>query len=401
MREHRPEVADVFRDFEDNFLDRYSTSGGQRKVLRDIVACRTAVLGGHVRKCDHCEHLEISYNSCRNRHCPKCQSKRTAEWLDAQAASLLNVDYFHVVFTVPEAVGPIALQNQKIVYGILFRAVAETLLTIARDPKHLGAQIGFLSILHTWGQTLQHHPHIHCLVPAGGLSADGTRWVDCRPGFFLSVRVLSCLFQKKLLYYLRNAYRQRKLSFHGKLHHLSQSPAWNRYLKTLEQTAWVVYSKPPFGGSEQVLKYLARYTHRVAISNRRLISLDSDQVTFRWKDYRHHHRQRTMTLDATEFIRRFLQHVLPSGFMRIRHYGFLANRCRNAKLALCRRLLAENRSSQNPAQIPQAALQPNPEPDSCPLCPACKNGHMRLIETFKTRPSWAPQRFPVQAYDTS
>ena len=401
MRKDRPEVADIFRAYEDSFLGHYPTSAEQRKVLRDITACRTAALGGHVRKCDHCEHLEISYNSCRNRHCPKCQSQKTAQWLEAQAANLLDVDYFHVVFTVPEALGPIALQNQKIVYGILFRAVSETLLTIARDAKHLGAQIGFLSILHTWGQTLQHHPHIHCVVPAGGISADGTRWVGCRKGFFLPVRVLSHLFQKKFLYYLREAYRLEQLSWHGKLQHFSEPNLWNTYLKKLEKTAWVVYSKPPFGGSQQVLKYLARYTHRVAISNQRLLKSEPYQVTFRWKDYRHQQRQQIMTLEATEFIRRFLLHALPKGFMRIRHYGFLANRCRQQKLACCRQLLRQAPLPTNAPETSQSHLEAVTTEDPGPLCPVCHQGHLLMVETFQTLPDWVIAQIRLETYDTS
>ena len=305
----------------------------------DIAACRTAALGGHVEECDRCGHQQIAYNSCRNRHCPKCQATAAAQWLEAREAELLPVEYFHVVFTLPAALGPIALQNPRVVYGLLFRAAAETLQQIAADPKHLGAEIGFLAVLHTWGQNLEHHPHVHCVVPGGGLSPDGSRWVACRPGFFLPVRVLSRVFRGKFLALLRAAFDQGKLSFHGKLGALADAGEFRRRLAASAQTEWVVYAKPPFGGPEQVLKYLARYTHRVAISNRRLVALEDGEVTFHWKDYAHGGGQKTMTLKAIEFIRRFLLHVLPSGFVRIRHYGFLANRVCREKLALCRALL--------------------------------------------------------------
>lgn len=394
MRADRPEVAQVLRESADPFLGQYPTSAQQRRVLRNLAECRTAALGGHVRKCDHCDHLEISYNSCRNRHCPKCQRRNNAQWLEAQAEHLLEVDYFHLVFTLPQALGPLALQNPRTLYTILFRAVSQTLLTIARDPRHLGAQIGFLAILHTWGQTLHHHPHLHCLVPGGGISPDQHRWIASRKGFFLPVRVLSRLFQKKFLHHLRKAYRQGKLSFHGKLQPLAQVDRWNRYLQRLQRTDWVVYSKPPFGGPEPVLKYLARYTHQVAISNRRLLSVDADQVTFRWKDYRSHHRQRTLTLDAVEFIRRFLLHVLPRGFMRIRHYGFLANRCRQQKLALCRHLLSLDPSPESSPDASPAPVEPTAATDPNPVCPACGKGHLLLMETFKTLPDWLKSLIP-------
>jgi hypothetical protein len=397
MRPDRPEVADIFRVHEERFLEDYPTSAEQRKVLRAITACRTAALGGHVRQCDECEHLEISYNSCRNRHCPKCQCHNNAQWLETQAQNLLEVAYFHVVFTLPEALGPIALQNQKTVYAILFRAASETLLTVARDPKHLGAQIGFVAILHTWGQTLQHHPHLHCLVPAGGLSPDGQHWIASRPGFFLPVRVLSRLFRRKFLHYLQEAYRLGKLSWHGKLRHFSDPHLWSTFLEEFKKNDWVVYSKPPFGGSQQVLKYLARYTHRVALSNQRLLPSESNQVSFRWKDYRRQQRPCIMTLQATEFIRRFLLHVLPKGFMRIRHYGFLANRCRKQKLAGCRQLLGQTPSPETSANDLQTVDQEDPGP----LCPVCQRGHLLLIETFETLPDWVHQQLGAKTHDTS
>jgi hypothetical protein len=311
----------------------------------------------------------------------------------------LDVQYFHVVFTLPSKLGPIALQNKREVYGILFRAVAETLHAVARKPKHLGAEIGFLAILHTWGQTIHHHPHIHCVIPGGGISPDGTRWISCRKGFFLPVRVLSRLFRSKFLHYLKKAYETRLIGFHGRLTHLSQKGKWKKFVRSLYNTEWVVYSKNPFGGPRHVLKYLARYTHRVAISNARLISLEDAKVTFRWKDYANESRQQTMTLDAQEFIRRFLLHVLPSGFMRIRHYGFLGNRCRRQKLALCKELLGEPQSSDAQADsTPEVGGDHETESFDVQICPVCKKGHMVLVDTRRIQ---AVSLFVFEAYDTS
>jgi hypothetical protein len=383
MRKHGPEVADVFRTYGAAYLETRDVATSQRRVLRAISVCRTATLGGHKRTCDLCSHEEISYNSCRDRHCPKCQAAARAQWLEAREKELLDLPYFHVVFTVPESLGPLALQNKELVYGLLFRAASETLLTIARDPKHLGARIGFLAVLHTWGQNLHHHPHIHCVVPAGGISPDGTQWISSRKNFFVSVRVLSRLFRRKLLTYLTASYDNGRLSLHGKLEHLREPESWSSWVAALRSMEWVVYAKPPFGGAGLVLKYLARYTHRVAISNRRLLSLEDGRVTFQWKDYAHGNRQKTMSLDAVEFIRRFLLHVLPAGFMHIRHYGFLANRGRRQNLALAKELLAQKTGgfssvSDAPAQEPSdSRRQPHPE-----LCPACKEGRLILTETL-------------------
>ncbi len=377
------EVADFFRAYGDSFLERYgdTLSAEQRRALRDIASCRTAALGGHIEQCDRCGYLQIAYNSCRNRHCPKCQATQAAEWLQARQAELLPVEYFHVVFTLPAALNPIALQNPRVVYGILFQAASETLRQLAADPKHLGADIGFLAVLHTWGQNLHHHPHLHCVVPGGGPSPDGSRWVPCRPRFFLPVRVLGRLFRGKFLALLKAAFDAGKLSFHGKLAELAEPTEFRRILADTANTEWVVYAKPPFGGPEQVLKYLARYTHRAAISNHRLIALEGDQVEFLWKDYAHGGKQKTMKLHAVEFIRRFLMHVLPAGFVRIRHYGFLANRVCREKLELCRSLLA--------AITPTVAVEPVPEPEQAAetrtephICPACGEGRMVIIETL-------------------
>ncbi len=372
MGRPRLEVADVVRAHREDFVASRGgrLSAAERRVLDDIASCRTAVRGGHVEQCDQCGHQRIAYNSCRNRHCPKCQETARAEWTAEREQEILPVEYFHVVFTIPHELAGIALQNKKVVYDILFRASAETLCSIARDPKHLGAEIGVLSILHTWGQTLEHHPHIHCLVPGGGLSRDGTRWIACRPGFFLPVRVLGALFRGKFLHHLRVACQRGELGFHGQLKELENHVAFESLLEAVSGKKWRVYAKRPFGRPEIVLRYLARYTHRVAISNGRLIALKDDQVIFAWKDYRQHGRVREMTLAAVQFMRRFLLHLLPKGFVRIRTYGFLANRHRTAKLALCRQLIA---TAEAHAALD---LEPAAANDRLGQCPACRRGRM-------------------------
>ena len=335
------EVADVFRHFGQAFRDQHgaSLSAARRRAMTAIENCRTAALGGHVERCGDCGHQRVSYNSCRNRNCPKCQGLARARWLEDRQAELLNVPYFHVVFTVPEAVATIAFQNQTVVYDILFRAASETLRTIGADPEHLGAEIGFLAVLHTWGQNLLHHPHLHCLVPGGGIAPDGKSWIRCRPGFFLPVRVLSRMFRGLFLHYLEKAFAGGELNFFSAHRHLHEPAAFRRHLASVRDTEWVVYAKRPFAGPAQVLDYVGRYTHRVAISNNRLVSMAEGKVRFRWKDYRNGNRQKTMTLQAGEFIRRFLIHVLPDGFHRIRYFGFLGNCHRARKLDLCRELL--------------------------------------------------------------
>ena len=380
MRDHRLELADIFRGLGPAFLEREgrSLSSEQKRVFRDITLCRTAELGGHVEECDACGHRRISYNSCRNRHCPKCQAAARAEWLEERAAELLPVEYFHVVFTLPQQVGPLALQNKRVIYSLLFRAASETLLQIAADSKHLGAEIGFLAVLHTWGQNLAHHPHIHCVIPGGGLSADNSRWVSSREGFFLPVRVLSRLFRGKFIAYLRESFAHDKLSFHGDLKFLSEADHFACWLSQLGKQEWVVYAKRPFGGPEQVLKYLARYTHRVAISNQRLEAFKDGQVTFRWKDYAHGNVQKEMTLSAVEFTRRFLLHVLPRGFVRIRYYGFLANCCRQEKLALGKRLLGEKHDRLMPSSSPgESELDQERGPE---ICQVCQSGRMIVVQ---------------------
>jgi len=384
------EVADVFRRYGAAYRQEHagSLSRGQRRVMSAIELCRTAALGGHLEQCDSCGHQRPAYNSCRNRHCPKCQSLARARWLKDRQSELLPVEYFHAVFTVPKEIAAIAYQNKEAVYGILFRATAETLRAIAADPKHLGAEIGFLAILHTWGQNLLFHPHLHCVVPGGGISPDGKRWIACRPGFFLPVRVLSRLFRRLFFEYLQTAYDAGKLQFFSSLERLRDPKEFTTYLTPLRQTEWVVYAKPPFGGPEQVLNYLGRYTHRVAISNNRLRNIDHGKVSFCWKDYRHHDQQKTMTLAADEFIRRFLLHVLPDGFQRIRHYGFLGHRHRQAKLALCRQL-------QGVVLTMAAVAPPLDKPDyrdvyekltgdSLRDCPVCHHGQMVVIAVLPT-----------------
>jgi putative transposase/transposase-like zinc-binding protein len=339
------EVADIFRAAGREFIEksRRWLSWQHLKVLRAIEHCRTAALGGHVDSCSQCGHRAISFNSCRNRHCPKCQTNTRDTWLKARAHELLPVLYFHVVFTLPHELSALVLQNKRVLYELLFRTSAETLLEIGADPKHLGAHLGFLSVLHTWGQNLLHHPHVHCVVPAGGLAPDRSSWKRTRrPNFLLPVRVLSRVFRGKFMEGLEDAFTQRNLSFCGDLQSLAEPNQFQCFLDRLARKDWVVYAKPPFGGPEHVLHYLARYTHRIAISSHRLLSFDGKQVNFRWKDYAHGNKKRKMTLSADEFLRRFLLHVLPAGFVRIRHFGFLANRHRTELITLCRNLIGEN-----------------------------------------------------------
>ncbi len=395
------EVADVIRAHAWDFLQARGglVSAAKKTVLRALTACRTAVLGGHRYVCSQgCGYEHFAYKPCGNRHCPKCRATAGAEWLQARARDLLPVEYFHVVFTIPAALAEIALQNKKVMYDILFRASADTLKTIAADPKHLGAQLGFIGLLHTWGQTLHHHPHIHYVVPGGGLSPERTTWISCRPGFFLPVRVLGRLFRRLFLDLTHRAFAQGDLSFQGHLASLADPRTFAAHLAPTQKVDWVVYAKPPFGGPAQVLKYLARYTHRVAISNHRLVALDHGRVRFRWKDYAHHRRTRIMSLSATEFLRRFLLHVLPKGFVRIRHFGFLANPVRAERLAQCRSWLgAPNRDTAT--DILPAGAEGRDEDALQPLCPACGKGHLRR---YVLEPAWdAHPRYPPRGLDTS
>ena len=369
------EVADIFRDHGAAWREanRGHVSLAQLKVMSAIESCRTAALGGHVARCQDCAYTTIAYNSCRNRHCPKCQGAAAKEWLAEREAELLPVPYFHVVFTLPALISDIAYQNKAVIYDLLFKVSAETMLTIAADPKHLGARIGMTSVLHTWGSALTHHPHVHMIVPGGGISLDGSRWVSCRPGFFLPVRVLSRLFRRLFLERLTAAHQQ--LAFFGQHAPLASAQAFATYLAPLRKAEWVVYSKRPFGGPEAVLAYLSRYTHRVAISNSRLVACDQDGVTFRWKDYRVEGRDRykLMTLATHEFIRRFLIHVLPRGFHRIRHYGLLAKAACADNIARARELLAVPKPQAEPADATDDS-----DPHHCPHC----GGRMIVVETF-------------------
>lgn len=382
------EVADVFRRYGAAYREQHgaSMSSRQRRVMTAIEVCRTAALGGHLEQCDECGHERNCFNSCRDRHCPKCQSLARAQWIEDRQTELLEVPYFHVVFTIPEQLAAIALQNQKVIYGILFAATAETLKTIAADPEHLGAEIGFFAVLHTWGQNLQFHPHLHCVVPGGGLSPDGQRWISCRPNFFLSVKVLSRRFRHLFLESLQKAYDAGQLQFFGALEPLRQPGAFAQRLACAKASEWVVYAKRPFAGPQQVLDYVGRYTHRVAISNHRLLDIENDQVSFQWKDYRQGGEVKVMTLSAEEFIRRFLLHVLPDGFQRIRYYGFLGNRYRQEKLDRCRHLLGMPGASQQPAvsSSEKDYLDRYEDLTGCSLrqCPQCQSGRMVRVLTL-------------------
>jgi hypothetical protein len=398
------EVADVFRRHGEAW--RMANAGhvslAQRRVMTAIEICRTAALGGHVERCQDCAQTRIAYNSCRNRHCPKCQSRSAAAWLAARKAELLPVPYFHFVFTLPTAIGAMAYQNKAKVYGLLLKTAAETLITIAADRKHLGAEIGIIAVLHTWGQNLQHHPHVHCIVPGGGISTDGKRWVASRPRFFLPVRVLSRLFRRLFLEGLMVAFERRELEFFTALRHLNRTKAFAATLASLRTLEWTVYAKETFAGPEQVLAYLTRYTHRVAIANNRLLKLDEAHVSFRWNKYRSGGRleSKVMRIEAAEFMRRFLLHVLPSGLHRIRQYGFLANRHRAGKLGLCRAVFAvpfEPLDTQNDRE-----REPRSSNRESPPC-ACCGGRMEIIESFygsifRAYPARRPGRLIAGSY---
>jgi hypothetical protein len=390
------EVADILRAHGDAYLSAHAghLSLGQLKVISAIRACRTAALGGHVTRCEDCDRIEIAYNSCRNRHCPKCQGAAARDWLADRQAELLPVAYYHVVFTLPAAVAAIAFQNKAVIYDLLFKAASETLITIAADPKHLGARIGLTAVLHTWGSALTHHPHVHIIVPGGGLSPDGTRWIACKPGFFLPVRVLSRLFRRLFLDRLAALHAAGRLAFFGDLAGLADRAAFATALAPLRKAEWIVYAKRPFAGPEPVLAYLARYTHRVAISNSRLIARDDNGVTFRWKDYRARGKApgntwiKTMTLSAGEFIRRFLLHVLPDGFHRIRHYGLLASAVRADNIARLRALINGPKDQREPGEAKS-------EDDVAPNASRCRccGGRMTIIEIFargSAPRTWSP-----------
>jgi hypothetical protein len=372
------EVADIIRAAGASFVEKNRSwlSWQHLRVLRAIERCRTAALGGHLDRCSHCGHQAISYNSCRNRHCAKCQTNARDKWLAAREKELLPVRYAHVVFTLPHQLSRLTLSNKRIVYDLLFRASAATLLEIAADPKHLGAEIGFMSVLHSWGQNVLLHPHVHCVIPAGGLSLDHQRWIRPRYAFFLPVKVLSRVFRGKFVAGLKQTFQKGKLVFPGTLRFLAQEPAFHSFLRSLFRHDWVVYAKPPFGGPQHVLHYLARYTHRVAISNHRLVAFTDGKVTFRWKDYAHHNKQRLMTVTAEEFLRRFFLHVLPHGFVRIRFFGFLANRRRKSLLPLCQQRLMTLPHPDSPDTV-----QPKSSSAALWRCPRC-GGPMLLVERF-------------------
>ena len=390
MRPAGLELATVFRQVGPEYRRGHTgtLSRAQLRVMSAIEHCRTATLGGHVEQCDACGHQRIAFNSCRDRHCPKCQSLTRAQWLEDRRAELLPVEYFHVVFTVPQPIEAIAYQNKALLYDMLFKATAQTLRTIAADPKHLGAEIGFIAVLHTWGQNLMHHPHLHCIVPGGGISLARKRWIPCRPGVFQPVRGVSRLLRRLLHELLRAAFERNEIKFFNAMAPLQDAQAFEQFLAPAASAEWVVYAKAPFGGPEQVLEYLGRYTHRVAIANSRLVDFSDGSVAFRWKDYRHEGKPKVMRLPAAEFTRRFLLHVLPPGLQRIRHYGLLANRTRDAKLERCRELLGVT---------PPAPTEQDPDEDyrdrylrltgvSLVDCPACKRGRMVCIETLLPRP---------------
>jgi hypothetical protein len=384
------EVADIFRDQGPAWRHAHAghISLDQLKVMSAIEHCRSAALGGHVLCCEDCAQIQIAYNSCRNRHCPKCQASAARRWLQDRQADLLPVDYYHVVFTLPAPISDIAYHNKAVIYALLFQAAAETLLTIAADPKRLGARLGITAVLHTWGSALTHHPHLHCIVPGGGLSLDGRRWVACKPGFFLPVRVLSRLFRRLLLEKLSAAHRAGRLQFFGGHQPLTDATAFADYLAPLRTIDWVVYAKRPFAGPEAVLAYLSRYTHRVAISNSRLIACDQHGVTFKWKDYRakRRHRYKTLTLATDEFIRRFLIHVLPRGFHRIRHYGLFANHVRVLQLQRLRQLLNDHTVD---AVTPETDRADDHLPTAIYTCQTC-GAPMIIIETFAKQRQRAP-----------
>ena len=391
----RVDLADLVRTHGVAYRQAHRLTRGQHRALRAIAACRTAALGGHTEACDVCGAIRIAYNSCRNRHCPKCQTLAKERWVAARRADLLPIEYFHVVFTLPHALNPLAQGNPRLIYSLLFQAATATLASFGNDPRHLGGELGIVAILHTWGQTLVQHLHLHCVVPGGALARDGARWLPAKRGFLFPVRALARVFRGKYLAGLQRAFERQALRFAGSVAGLAEPRAFGQFLATLRAHDWVVYAKPPFAGPAQVLEYLGRYTHRVAISNDRLVSVDAGQVRFRWRDYARGNRLKTMTLSAAEFLQRFLLHVLPGGFVRIRHFGFLANRGRTAKLARYRALLA--------AVPPEAATGPEPVASlmfrltgvDITRCPVCRTGRLRVVAVFR------PGQIPAPALDTS
>ena len=369
------EVADIFREYGDAYRRKHKLPSRMIKVMNAIESCRTAKLGGHVDECDECGHIKISYNSCRNRHCPKCQSLAKERWLIARENDLLPVEYFHIVFTIPDILNPLALRNQKELYTILFKSVAETLLELGKDPKYLGVDIGFIGILHTWGQNLMDHPHIHCIVPGGGLTFDSKRWISSRESFFIPVKVLSRLFRGKFLAYLKDAYGKDELKFHGSIQELGRERNFSAFLDNLYKREWVVYAKSSFNSPEHVIEYLGRYTHRVAISNDRITDIENGNVTFKYKDYKDQNKPKHMTIEAHEFIRRFMMHVLPDKFVKIRHYGILSNRNRKTKLKRCKEILGvEVKQTKDKRGWQELLLELTGKDPR--ICPKCKTGRL-------------------------
>ena len=379
---HGVEVADVFRQYGPDYRESSHLPRNQLRAMHAIEVCRTAALGGHVDQCDSCGHLQISYNSCRNRHCPKCQFLRKEKWIEDRTQDLLPIQYFHVVFTIPSELNPLVLRNQKVMYSILFRSVSETLLELGNN--RISARIGFICILHTWGQNLMDHPHIHCVVTAGGLSPDGNSWVSCRKKFFIPVRIMSALFRGKFLDYLKRSYESGKLAFPGIIGHLSQSHAFEEFKRLLYHKKWVVYCKPPFDGAHSVLKYLGRYTHRIAISNERILNVQDGKVSFLWRDYADGQKKKIMTLQASEFMRRFLLHVLPDRFVKIRHFGLLANRRRKDNIAVCREILGGCTIKMKNEDMPETWQQRLLKVSGIDItkCPVCQKGGMFCIEVL-------------------
>jgi hypothetical protein len=390
------EVADIFRQYGPAYRESHRLPRNHLRVMRAIEVCRTAVLGGHKDQCDHCGHLEISYNSCRNRHCPKCQTLRKERWIQARSEDLLPIEYFHVVFTIPSELNPLVSMNPKIMYNLLFRSVSETILKLASDPEHLGATVGIIGILHTWGQNLMDHPHVHCIVTGGGLSSDGSHWVSCRKGFFIHVRVMSALFSRKFLGLLKNSFESGDLVFPGSISHLQEPRAFKSFKSLLYHKKWVVYCKPPFDGPKGVLQYLGRYTHRIAISNNRILAIRDGTVSFLWRDYADNNHLKTMTLKAGEFIRRFLLHVLPARYVRIRHFGLLANRRRKDNIALCSEYLGTGKTVTK-EKIKQETWQEQLLRIcgiDVTICPVCQKGRMsRIARLLPYRCNSPPELF--------
>jgi len=379
---HGVEVADIFRQHGPEYRSAHCLPLNHLRVMRAVEVCRTAVLGGHKDRCDSCGHIEISYNSCRNRHCPKCQTLQKERWIEARGEDLLPIQYFHVVFTIPSELNALVIMNQKVMYDLLFRSVSETLMELSVNPKHLGARIGFMGVLHTWGQNLMDHPHVHCVVTGGGLSSEGTHWVSCREKFFIPVRVMSALFRGKFLSHLKGVFESGGLIFPGSIGHLSDPHAFEISRRRLYHKKWVVYCKPPFDGAEGVLQYLGRYTHRIAISNNRIISAEGGTITFRWRDYADGNKQKVMTLKAEEFIRRFLLHVLPNRYVRLRHFGLLANRSRKDNITLCRELLGTDRTETKEKDRKETWQEQLLRITGIDVfaCPVCRTGRMFKID---------------------